>query len=162
MPKPTDYISGFPEATRARATELKEQGKLLDVVLRRYPGTNTITNNAALYTYAMDLKRTHLKSSDPLSKVRFSDKISALNNALGLHTFAVRVQGNKAKRKNEIRIASVFKEGPPEFLHAVLVHELAHLRHRDHDKAFYRLCTHIEPDYQQYEVDMRLWLFAIA
>ncbi len=143
-----------------RAWELKEQGQLLERVLERYPDPNPITNNAALYTFAMYLKRAHLKKSDPVSKVRFSDKISALNNALGLHTYATRVQGSKVKRKNEIRIASVFKEGPPQFLRAVVVHELTHLRHRDHDKAFYRLCVHIEPDYRQYELDMRLWLFA--
>jgi predicted metal-dependent hydrolase len=38
------------------------------------------------------------------------------------------------------------------------VHELAHLREKAHDKAFYQLCTHMEPDYHQYEFDLRLYL----
>ena len=33
-----------------------------------------------------------------------------------------------------------------------------HLREKDHDKAFYQLCTHMEPQYHQYEFDLRLYL----
>jgi len=40
----------------------------------------------------------------------------------------------------------------------IVVHELAHLRVRDHDKAFYQLCLHMEPDYHQYEFDLRAYL----
>jgi predicted metal-dependent hydrolase len=39
-----------------------------------------------------------------------------------------------------------------------VVHELAHLREKDHDKAFYQLCAHMEPAYHQYEFDVRLYL----
>lgn len=40
----------------------------------------------------------------------------------------------------------------------IVVHELAHLKEREHDKAFYALCTHMEPDCHQLEFDVRLWL----
>ena len=70
------------------------------------------------------------------------------------------MQGNKLKAKREIRIASLFKDGPPEFLRMIVVHELAHLLERNHDKAFYQLCQHMEPDYHQLEFDLRLWLTA--
>jgi len=40
------------------------------------------------------------------------------------------------------------------------VHELAHLKEREHGKAFYALCLHMEPDYHQLEFDLRLWLTA--
>lgn len=40
----------------------------------------------------------------------------------------------------------------------IAVHELAHLREMDHDKAFYSLCTYMEPDYHQHEFEVRLYL----
>ena len=40
----------------------------------------------------------------------------------------------------------------------IVVHELAHLKQREHDKAFYQLCTHMAPDYHQLEFDLRLYL----
>ena len=60
--------------------------------------------------------------------------------------------------KHEIRIAAMFKQAPDEFLRMIVVHELAHLREKDHGKAFYQLCAHMEPHYHQYEFDLRLYL----
>ena len=70
------------------------------------------------------------------------------------------MQGSQLKAKREIRIASLFKQAPAPFLKMIVVHELAHLKVRDHDKAFYALCTHMEPAYHQLEFDLRLWLTA--
>ena len=36
---------------------------------------------------------------------------------------------------------------------------LAHLRIREHDKEFYKLCCHMEPAYHQLEFDARVWLY---
>ncbi len=40
----------------------------------------------------------------------------------------------------------------------ITVHELAHLKEKDHNKAFYNLCRLMEPQYHQYEFDLRLYL----
>jgi len=40
----------------------------------------------------------------------------------------------------------------------IVVHELAHLKEKDHNKAFYNLCLHMEPTYPQLELDVRLYL----
>ncbi|MEO8922011.1 MAG: YgjP-like metallopeptidase domain-containing protein, partial [Caldimonas sp.] len=96
----------------------------------------------------------------PLSKVQYDPTLHVVRQALGTHTTVSRVQGNKLKAKREIRVASLFKRAPEPFLKMIVVHELAHLKVRDHDKAFYALCTHMEPDYHQLEFDVRLWLTA--
>ncbi|MBN2797839.1 MAG: M48 family metallopeptidase [Deltaproteobacteria bacterium] len=160
LPADLDLLSGYPDALREEALGLREAGRLSAILRDRYPEKHAITDNAALYRYVMDLKRTHLRQSAPLSKVRYSDKIAAVRQAFGTHTYVSRVQGSRLKASNELRIASMFKDLPPEFLQMIAVHELAHLRHQDHDKAFYRLCEHIEPSYFRYELDLRLWLFA--
>jgi UTP pyrophosphatase len=69
-----------------------------------------------------------------------------------------RVQGSQLKAKREIRVAALFKKAPAEFLKMIVVHELAHLKERAHDKAFYQLCTWMEPDYHQLEFDLRCYL----
>ncbi|MDQ7989174.1 MAG: DUF45 domain-containing protein [Candidatus Dactylopiibacterium sp.] len=52
----------------------------------------------------------------------------------------------------------VFREAPEAFLRMIVAHELAHLKERGHDRAFYQLCHHIEPDYAALEFAVRAWL----
>jgi predicted metal-dependent hydrolase len=152
------YLAGYSDTITDQVIRLIDQNKLGEVLLKRYPETHDIRTDKALYQYVQTLKNRYLKKSKPLGKVVFDEKISVVNHALGLHTFVSRVQGNKLKAKNEIRIASVFKQTPIEFLRMIAVHELAHLKEREHNKAFYQLCTYMEPNYHQLELDMRLYL----
>ena len=159
-PRPVDYLGGYPETVREQAHDLHRAGRLLPMLQKRYAESHNVTDNARLYAYVQDMKRSFMKSSPPLGKVRYCEKISTVHKALGLHSFVVRVQGKKLKRKNELRVGSVFKALPADFLYMIVAHELAHLRHKDHDKAFYRLCKHIDPQYHRHELDLRLWLWA--
>lgn len=128
-----------------------------ELLTQKYPHRHSIQSNRALYDYAIDLKNRYMRKSSPLSKVQYSDKVSALN-ALGTHSRISRVQGGKLKAKKEIYIDSRFKSMPEEFLRMIVVHELAHIKEMDHNKAFYQLCLYMEPNYHQYELDLRLYL----
>lgn len=97
-------------------------------------------------------------NAEPLSRVEFDSKLPLLKNALGTHTTLARVQGNKLKSKREIHIAALFKAMPEVFLRMIVVHELAHLNEREHNKAFYQLCRRMEPEYAQLEFELRAYL----
>jgi predicted metal-dependent hydrolase len=117
-----------------------------------------VRTDRALFDYVQSLKYDYLRGAESLSKVAFDAKLHVVNNALGTHTSVSRVQGNKLKAKREIRVASLFKAVPPEFLKMIVVHELAHLKERSHDKAFYQLCSYMEPTYHQLEFEVRVYL----
>ncbi len=155
---PLKYLSGYPATITDQVQRLIDTEKLRAVLLKRYPYTHEIKNDKALYVYVMELKNRYLRQSNPISKIVYDDKIDVLHQALGLHAFVSRVQGSKLKAKNEIRIGVVFKSAPLEFLRMIVIHELAHLREKQHNKAFYKLCEHMEPNYHQLELDSRIYM----
>jgi len=152
------YLNAYPEATRKQVRQLVQEGRLTEVLRQRYPDAHGIKTDRALYEFVLELKNEYLHNAQPLNKVLYDSKIQVIKHALGLHTSISRVQGNRLKSKREIRVATLFREAPAEFLRMIVVHELAHFKERDHDKAFYQLCTNMEPAYHQYEFDLRLYL----
>jgi UTP pyrophosphatase len=152
------YLAGYAETIRTQVQHLLAQDRLGTWLLEKYPSAHGIRTDRALYDYVMELKNTFLRSSSPLSKIVYDNKLQVVQHALGTHTTISRIQGAKLKAKREIRVAAQLREGPLEFLRMISVHELAHLKEREHDKAFYQLCTRMEPQYHQYELDLRLYL----
>ncbi len=159
--QPLKYLAGYPEHLQQRARELLDAGMLGETVRRRYPQPHAVRNDRQLHDYVQELKARHLRQSPPLGKVLYDGKLQVLKHALGLHTAISRNHGGKLKASREIRIASVFRDAPAPFLRMIVVHELAHTREAEHNKAFYQLCQHMEPDYHQLEFDLRLYLTAL-
>ena len=158
----TNYLAGYAPPLRAQVQALIDTGSLGPTLRRRYPEGHDVRSDRALVDYVSALKREHLRSTPPLAKVIYDNKLHIMRNALGTHTTVSRVQGTQLKAKREIRIASLFKQAPAPFLKMIVLHELAHLKLREHDKAFYALCVHMEPAYHQLEFDLRLWLTVLA
>ena len=156
--QPLKYLAGYPEDLQREIREAIRQRHLAIMLRKKYPGTHEVRSGEALYEYTLALKSRFLRSAESPAKVAFDNRLHVTANAFGLNGQIPRVQGNRVKAKREIRIASLFKEVPPEFLRMIVVHELAHLREREHDRAFYQLCCHMEPDYHQLEFDLRLYL----
>jgi UTP pyrophosphatase len=152
------FLVGYPENIQASVRQLIVQNRLGEMLLEKYPAAHDLRTDKALYDYVLDLKSHSLRNAAPINKVAYDSKIKVIEHALGQHTRTSRVQGGKLKASREIRIASLFREVPLEFLRMIAVHELAHLKEKEHDKAFYQLCVHMEPEYHQYELDLRLYL----
>lgn len=159
--QPLKYLTLYREEIKKQVQMLIEKNQLGKHLLEKYPDTHPYATDKNLYDYVMELKNSHLRNASPVAKVLYDTKIRDLHSALGTHTFVSRVQGGKLKAKNEIRISHLFKKVPEPFLKMIVTHELAHLKEKEHNKAFYSLCTHIEPSYHQLEFDVRLYLTAL-
>jgi predicted metal-dependent hydrolase len=155
------YLAAYPPELRAQVRGLIAEGQLARNLEQRYPDRHDIASDGALYDYVNGLKSRCMRSAGPLSKAVYDSRLRLTQQALGTHTVVSRLQGGSLKAKREIRIASLFREAPTALLRMIVVHELAHLKERDHDNAFYALCVHMEPDYHQLKFDVRLWLTAM-
>jgi len=152
------YLAGYPPELVAQADTLYREGRLADHLARRLPQAHAVRSDGALFDYVQALKTRHLRNAEPLNFVGYDAKLRVLQHALGTHTRRTQVQGARLKMRREIRVASLFKDAPEALLRMIVVHELAHLRELEHNKAFYKLCEHMEPDYFQLEFDLRLYL----
>lgn len=153
-----NYLIAYSEEIKNKVRSLISQNRLSEVLLQKYGAAHEIRTDSALYTYVLEFKNSCMRNAQTPSKVVFDNDIRAIQSALGLHTAISRVQGGRLKAKKEIRIASLFREVPIEFLRMIVVHELAHLKEKEHNKAFYQLCLSMEQDYHQIEFDLRLYL----
>jgi len=152
------YLAGYPPHLILQVRQLLEQQQLANVLRAKYPHAHAVRSDAALYGYVHQLKGAYLRTASPLGKVMFDSRLSILKQVLGTNSRISRVQGAKLKAKSEIRVAALFREMPEPFLRMIVAHELAHLKEREHDKAFYQLCRHMVPDYFQLEFDLRAYL----
>lgn len=155
------YLKAYPEPLQAQVQHLIQNQKLAEHLQKKYSALHDIRTDKALYQYVQEIKSSSMRNGEQISKIVYDNKLHVIRNALGTHTYVSRIQGNKLKSKHEIRIASLFKLVPQEFLKMIVVHELAHLKEKEHDKDFYKLCSYMEPNYHQYELDLRLYLTQI-
>lgn len=73
---------------------------------------------------------------------------------MGLFPQNIRITGAKKRLgscsgKGNVCFSRHLMACPPEIIDAVIVHELAHLRHMNHSPAFYQLVETYLPDYRQ-------------
>lgn len=156
--QPLKYLQGYPDALQQQVRQLIAEQRLGDYLAQRYPGRHAIQSDKALYGYVQELRKDHLKNAPAIDKVLYDNRLDLTHRALGLHSTVSRVQGGRLKAKKEIRVAALFRDAAPAFLQMIVVHELAHLRESEHNRAFYKLCEHMLAGYAQIEFDLRLYL----
>lgn len=158
MPHPLPFLGGYPAALQDEVRQLLASGRLGDHLARRYPEAHAIRTDGALYEHASALKARYLRNAPALAKVAYDHRLQIDQRALGTLTAISRVQGGRLTAKREVRVAALFKDAPAAMLQMIVVHELAHLKERDHNKPFYALCDHMLPGYHQIEFDTRVYL----
>jgi predicted metal-dependent hydrolase len=158
------FLQGYSAEVLAQVAHLQgEQGGLATFLVKRHGAVaHGSRTDKALYAYVTELRAQAMRNAPAIDRVRYDSKLRIVQHALGLHTAYSRVQGGRLRASREIRIATLFRDAPEDFLRMIVVHELAHLREREHGRAFYQLCEHMEPRYHQLELDVRLYLTHLA
>ncbi len=155
---PLPYLQAYPPSLQQQAMGLVQSGQLGEWLLQRHPQAHQMRSDKALHGYVTGLKAEYMRNAAPLAKVVYDSKLQLVYQALGIHMRSGKNHGGKTQSRHEIRIGSLFKHAPEPFLRMIAVHELAHLRETDHNKAFYQLCEYMEPAYHQLELETRLYL----
>ena len=156
------YLAHYAPALQAQVQQLLDGGRINAYIAQKYPAAHQVQTDRALYQYVADFKKKFLKNAQQVDKVMFDNRLDVVHRALGTNTALSRIQGAKLVAAREICVASLFKTAPADFLAMIVVHELAHLKEREHNKAFYQLCCHMLPDYHQLEFDLRVYLTGLA
>lgn len=153
-----DYLAGYPAELAGQVLDLIERQRLGPWLLQRHPEAHGRRSDRALYDYALELKGQYLRNAEAPSRVAYDARLLDLRRALGTHASVARVHGGRLRSRREIHIAGLFRHGPEAFLRMIVAHELAHLKEKEHGKAFYQLCRHMAPDYHQLEFELRAYL----
>ena len=156
--KNTEYFQGYPQDIKDHYENLIKNGDVRSYLLKKYPVGHQINTDKQLYSYANGLKQKFMKKAPQIDKVKYAKQKNLILNALGTHTIINRSDGGSLKGKHEIRIAASLKGAPAEMLQMLVVHELAHFKENDHNKAFYNLCVYMQQNYCEVEVDTLLFL----
>lgn len=152
------YLQGYSQDLIKQVDDVVKDNRLKEVLIKKYKEKHNITTDKELYKLATEIKNKYMKNAKMPNRVYYDGKIETLNNALGLHSYIPIQHGKKIKMINDIKISNSFKEMPYEFLYNVLIHEIAHLKEKEHNKAFYNLCQNMSPNYFQIDFDLRLYL----
>ena len=67
----------------------------------------------------------------------------------GVKITSARTRFGSCSAKNSLCFSLYLMQYPPEAVDAVVVHELSHIRHKNHSPAFYREVEHWLPDYRR-------------
>ncbi|CCQ12293.1 COG1451: Predicted metal-dependent hydrolase [Pseudoalteromonas luteoviolacea B = ATCC 29581] len=154
-----NFFLHYPEPLQMQIHRLiQDDTKLLTYFEQKYPVGHEIKNDKQLYDYTCEFKQRYLKNTPRLDNCGYKKQTDLVKNALGTHAFKRQLHGGKLKAKHHIAIALQLKQAPEALLRCLVVHELAHFKEYDHNKAFYQLCCHMTSDYHQLELDLRLFL----
>ncbi len=106
------------------------------------------------------LTESALESLRQQAKAYLPGRVALWSQRMGLAPAAVKITSARTRfgscsSKNSLCFSLYLMQYPPEAIDAVVVHELCHMRHRDHSPAFYAEVERWLPDYRQREKLLR-------
>ena len=106
------------------------------------------------------LTESELESLRQQAKAYLPGRVAIWAQRMGLAPAAVKITSARTRfgscsSKNSLCFSLYLMQYPPEAIDAVVVHELCHMRHRDHSPAFYAEVERWLPDYREREKLLR-------
>lgn len=106
------------------------------------------------------LTESELESLRQQAKAYLPGRVALWSQRMGLAPAAVKITSARTRfgscsSKNSLCFSLYLMQYPPEAIDAVVVHELCHMRHRDHSPAFYAEVERWLPDYREREKLLR-------
>lgn len=88
------------------------------------------------------------------AKIQLPEKVRRYAEVMGVSPTGIRITSARTRfgscsAKNSLSFSWRLMQYPDEAIDYVVVHELAHIRHHDHSRAFYAFVSEIMPDYRQ-------------
>ena len=102
------------------------------------------------------LTESEIESLRQQAKAYLPGRVAIWAQRMGLAPAAVKITSARTRfgscsSKNSLCFSLYLMQYPPEAIDAVVVHELCHMRHRDHSPAFYAEVERWLPDYRERE-----------
>lgn len=106
--------------------------------------------------YHRELSKDEIQELKIKAKEYIPSRIHYYSSIMNLTPIAVKITSAKTKfgscsGKNSINFSYRLMLYPPEAIDYVIVHELAHIKHHNHSKEFYKLIEKYMPDYKERE-----------
>ncbi len=94
----------------------------------------------------MEMKKKAIKIITPIT-----EKYAKLMNVTpsGIKITSARTRYGSCSGKNSLCFSYLLMQYPIEAIEAVVVHELAHIKHKNHGKGFYSFIYSVMPDYEK-------------
>lgn len=94
-----------------------------------------------------------IKALKALARSVLPEKVARYASAMGLRPTGVKITSAQKRYgscsgKNSLCFSCYLMRSPDEAIDAVVVHELAHIRYKNHGKPFYALVEQYMPDYK--------------
>ncbi len=88
------------------------------------------------------------------AKLIIKEKVERYSSIMGVRCTGIKITGAKTRfgscsAKNSLCFSFRLMQYPDDAVDYVVVHELAHIRHKDHGKGFYSFVESVMPDYRQ-------------
>lgn len=116
-------------------------------------------------------RQEHLRQHPPLTeeeiealrrraKAYIPGRVAWWSREMGLQPAGVKITSARTRfgscsAKNSLCFSLYLMQYPPEAIDYVVVHELAHIRHKNHGPAFYALVARYLPDYRRRQALLR-------